>query len=1066
MRSSRIRKIDVLVLILSFVGLSDIARATGPGTVQNLAMAGQGGRAQSWEPGVRVVPGHEPARAIDGSLHTYWSVSASDLPADLGVEWPDARKVSSLVVRYFDGKMVRGPAVARTQQWAQLQYWDQGQWKHIEATIFGQETSSVRYTFAPVTTTRIRVLFTEPPDPESRRFPDRLGIYVCELEAYSEAPFQTVAAGPNHVERMMEGQRIYLRNYNEPPQADADSDIPGPLVVEPKQTRVFTDTLRPNLVVEDSAWAKEPAKVETLHDRRLRIQNGFLSVDVSTAGELRETAFTNKVTGESETTPNSLAFSIKTSSGYVNSAGFKIESVNSAASTPEVASLNVDLTSEKLDLSVHYELRRIDHFLHKWITVKNKSKQELTVLDVTVLSLGMPRTLDLMAGVELTYPIFRMAKGGFFSNLETVYWDHVGDALTYYPGAIVPAGGSLVSEKGVIGVYRNRDEDVAGWDAGVREWVIEYHAQVSPLPKGWPDVYSEGWSGNFGIAEMIEHPERAEKRMAVAEKIGIKYMDTYEPTHAALGMNPEIVKRWVDMADRHHVATGFWADHGSAIDWGYGGALLPDPCKLSKAYDDYLEGIVRMVKNHHMGAMHWGDFLEVWPCATAGQGYLAGKYSIYPQGQRILRFAQELHEANPAMMLGADGGLTNPQYVRFTDSRSYGVIVGGDNPYGYDHYPAAEPDIHLDRLYSELNRNYFYDLHIDYLRPWYRLLNIVNHYSHEGTHAHDRAGFRFSLLSALGMAAQVTFDDIPPEMPESEIKFAHDWLLWAQKNHEYFTHGERLFDRTVSHATQWTNDPDALSGFSHIRKDRGIVALINPGAVSQIAALDLALEAQPSTQFRVSQIYPAPASGAADRYIKLGEQLRISVPGRQIIFLRVEPVTAVTHPTPPAAQAQEPASDPLYVGSWKLAHRTDTAATFETQFAFPAKEAESLRQSNSEALWSKDPWAFDQAYLVLLLKDETQEALVSDVPDDMVSGSKQPPIRISINGVEKTVRPFVTGRGVRPHRTRCYFVGLSGEVETGKENKVEITLPIRTGLVFAGAYVDTPDQMPFTLPEE
>lgn len=115
-------------------------------------------------------------------------------------------------------------------------------------------------------------------------------------------------------------------------------------------------------------------------------------------------------------------------------------------------------------------------------------------------------------------------------------------------------------------------------------------------------------------------------------------------------------------------------------------------------------------------------------------------------------------------------------------------------------------------------------------------------------------------------------------------------------------------------------------------------------------------------------------------------------------------------------------------------------------------------------MWSKDPWAYDKAYLVILLKDETQEALASAVPDDLVTSASRHEMTISINGVPKTLFPFKTVRAVRPHLTRCYFVGLSGEVKAGDENEVQITLPIRIGLVFSGAYLDLPNQVPYEKP--
>lgn len=76
----------------------------------NLALAGRGALARSWEPGVASVPEHEPARANDGSLHSHWALRLEQLPADLGVEWPRPQKLSSLVVRLFrwqDGARTR-----------------------------------------------------------------------------------------------------------------------------------------------------------------------------------------------------------------------------------------------------------------------------------------------------------------------------------------------------------------------------------------------------------------------------------------------------------------------------------------------------------------------------------------------------------------------------------------------------------------------------------------------------------------------------------------------------------------------------------------------------------------------------------------------------------------------------------------------------------------------------------------------------------------------------------------------------------------------------------------------
>jgi hypothetical protein len=235
----------------------------------------------------------------------------------------------------------------------------------------------------------------------------------------------------------------------------------------------------------------------------------------------------------------------------LTSKDFKIVRVDTTQSNLEVSRVRVDLTSEVADASVFYELNRHDHFFHKWLTLNNNTNSNYRVLDVTVSALGLPRLLDLMAGPELTYPICRLKKGGFFECLEAVYWDHIGGALTLYPGVMARPGESFESEKAVVGVYQNRNEMIERFDRGVRDWIIEYHVRVSPIAKQWPDIYIEGWSAKFGIQEIEERPEWAEQFFATAHKMGVRYMDAYEPTNLALLMPEELRRRWVDLANRY-----------------------------------------------------------------------------------------------------------------------------------------------------------------------------------------------------------------------------------------------------------------------------------------------------------------------------------------------------------------------------------------------------------------------------------------------------------------------------------------------------------------------------------
>ena len=1030
---------------------------------KNLALSAVGAIPRSWEPGVTVVPGHEPSKVNDGSLHSYWAVRAVDLPADIGVEWHEPQRISSVVVRYFDGRMVRGPVMARTQEWARLQRWDQNEWSDIQAQVVGQETSSVRYAFAPVTTTRLRLLFTEPPDPESRRLPDRLGIYVCELEAYNEVPFQVVSPLPRLVGVRAGGDHgTYYNEWG----SDNPYDRAGSLVIEPKATRIVADSLLPTLIVAESRWAKTACTVEKPRKGVTVLKNGFMQLEVSTNQGFREQSLTNLVTGESVATANSRPFLIRTSKGELSAAGFTVAGEQNAGSSSEVSYLRVDLTSAALDVSVQYELRRQDHFYHKGLTLKNKSDSDLQVLDVTVSSLGVRRLLDLFAGPELTYPVSRLEKGGFFECLETVYWDHKGDAMTYYPGVNLGAGKSIDTDKAVVGVYRNRGEQVEEFDRGVRDWVIEYHTQVTPVQKQFPDIYLEGWSAKVGIEEMQKDPAWTERFFSTAHKLGVRYMDAYEPTDLALLMPLDLTKRWVDLANKFDIATGWWTDFGSNYGWGFMAPYWQSYlCKLSPETETYFRQTVELVRKYNLRGFHWADFWTVWPCDNAEHGHLPGKYSIYAQGERMVRFAQEMHEAAPGLMLGADSGLDNPQFGRYADSRHHGG--------GYDTQPATEPDIHLDRLYADMNRAYLYGLaHENLLRPWYHVLNCVNHFGME-THLHDRAGFRYSLLSALALAGELTFNDAPDSVPESEIQFTHHWEDWARTNKDYLKQNDKLFDTSVHFTDILEGDAESLTGYSHIRGDRGFVFLINPGAAEQIAELTLALDAPPSTRFEVTEVYPGGMTlrGPVEGTYPQSGKLRVTVPGKQLRILWIAPASAASAQSNFQPEDARVADARRYIRDWTVAGSTSDMATLQATFELPPSAGEYLSNSTPESAWANHPWAYDKAYLVVLLKDETVEQNNQWVSDHLLVQKGTAPAReldatqaqsmtAVINGVPKTLHPFKTGRNQPGGKTRCYFASLDQETKFGSSNQVSITLPIERGLVFSGAYLDLPDQMP------
>jgi hypothetical protein len=620
-------------------------------------------------------------------------------------------------------------------------------------------------------------------------------------------------------------------------------------------------------------------------------------------------------------------------------------------------------------------------------------------------------------------------------------------------------GKSFESKKAVLGVFQNRGEELEHFDLGVRDWVIEYHANVSPLRKEWPDIYLEGWSANFGIKQMVEDPKWAEGFFATLHKMGVRYMDTNEGMNLALLMPPEVIGRWMELANRYHIGTGFWIDFGNTENWGFMPPYYESSaCKLSPRAEEYFENIVAFVEHYKLRGFHWADFWTAWPCDDPPHGYLPGKYSIYAQGERMIRFYEELHAASPGLMLGADTILSNPQYGIYADSRQ----AGG----GQDTYPAVLPDIHLDRLYAEMNRAAVWGTgHETFLHPWFRALNCVNHFGRgEETHHQDSAGYRYALLSAISLAPQLTFNDAPDDISETDIQFTQRWERWAQDHKEYLKEGDKLFDRTwrYSDAREWRvwggwklSSDLSLAGYAHLRGDGGYIFLINPDVVEQIADLTLALEPSRTGRFVVQEIFPGGMAlqGPRDGQYGEGDKLRVTVPAKQVRILRIAPASAAGNLTNFQPQDASVAQWRRYVGDWTVVEHSATSATLRANFEFPSEGKSYLSATVPESSWAREPWDSPKAYLVFLLKDETQQLDDDWVPDDL-------PLNASINGVAKTVIPFKTGRVQVKGKTRCYFIDLTTETKPGESNALEIKLPIQRGLVFSGAYLDLPDQMP------
>ena len=312
----------------------------------------------------------------------------------------------------------------------------------------------------------------------------------------------------------------------------------------------------------------------------------------------------------------------------------------------------------------------------------------------------------------------------------------------------------------------------------------------------------------------------------------------------------------------------------------------------------------------------------------------------------------------------------------------------------------------------------------------------------------------------------MVFNDAPENVPDSEIEFARHWLAWGKENKDYLKQGDILFDlsaRYVPDARQ--GDADTLSGFAHIRKDRGYVFLMNPTPQEQIADLKLALDAPPRAHFQVDEVFPGGFSlrGPAEGLYPLGGSLRATVPAKQVRILWIAPASASKGKRVLESEDVRAGQFRRYVKDWTIAEQTGNTIRVKSSFSYPTSAGAWLAKTAPEPDWKKEPWAYDKAYLVLLLNDESRDLVncwISDTLFAPATKDASAPVWLRINGTPKELVPFRTGRNQISGATRCFFASLADETKPGTANEVEMLLPIRSNLVFSGAYLDLPDQMP------
>lgn len=150
----------------------------------------------------------------------------------------------------------------------------------------------------------------------------------------------------------------------------------------------------------------------------------------------------------------------------------------------------------------------------------------------------------------------------------------------------------------------------------------------------------------------------------------------------------------------------------------------------------------------------------------------------------------------------------------------------------------------------------------------------------------------------------------------------------------------------------------SLTGYSHIRKDRGYVFLINPDAIEHIAELTLELDAPQPAKFQVEELYPGGMAleGPEGGLYPHGGKLKVTVPAKQMRILWICPSLVGKSPSNLQAENARTGAWRRYIGDWSVSKKASTAATLRAEFQFPSDGKAYLSRDAPEADVRKEPW--------------------------------------------------------------------------------------------------------------
>jgi len=161
-----------------------------------------------------------------------------------------------------------------------------------------------------------------------------------------------------------------------------------------------------------------------------------------------------------------------------------------------------------------------------------------------------------------------------------------------------------------------------------------------------------------------------------------------------------------------------------------------------------------------------------------------------------------------------------------------------------EEHPLALPDIHVGRLFADMQRLYF-RRSLSFLLPRTSLITSVGLVPQACPNApypgadhypwylyHDRAGWRYGIISAIAVGLRHRFHAMPHDMSPEDRAFAVKWLRWEKEHLAGHLHVDEILGEPGI---------DPVDGYSYATQRGAIVFLFNTSWQTRQVALTLRL---------------------------------------------------------------------------------------------------------------------------------------------------------------------------------------------------------------------------------